>query len=197
MSVCQVERSFAILNVVTDLTGRIAATLRRERERAGLSVSELARRAGVGKATVSQLESGRGNPSVETLWALATAIGIPFAALVDAGPGAPRLIRADAATPIAAADAPYAAALLSASPPNVRRDIYLISAEPGAPRASRPHGTGTTEHVVLLSGRALVGPATEPYELAPGDYLAYPGDAPHVFEAIVAGTRAVLVSELR
>ncbi|MGL1180837.1 helix-turn-helix domain-containing protein, partial [Vibrio parahaemolyticus] len=56
---------------MSDLGDRIATTLRRERERRDLSVSELARRAGVAKATVSQLENGGGNPSVETLWALA------------------------------------------------------------------------------------------------------------------------------
>ena len=43
---------------MTDLGDRIASTLRRERERRDLSVSELARRAGVAKATVSQLENG-------------------------------------------------------------------------------------------------------------------------------------------
>src|SRR5690606_18662174 len=63
----QTERSFAILNDM-DLRERIAHSLRREREATGISVSELARRAGVSKATVSQLESGAGNPSVETLW---------------------------------------------------------------------------------------------------------------------------------
>ncbi|NED68191.1 helix-turn-helix transcriptional regulator, partial [Streptomyces sp. SID10244] len=44
----------------------VAASLKRERTRAGLSIGELARRAGVGKSTLSQLESGDGNPSVET-----------------------------------------------------------------------------------------------------------------------------------
>ena len=43
-----------------DLRTRIARTVRNERERAALSVSELARRAGISKATVSQLESGSG-----------------------------------------------------------------------------------------------------------------------------------------
>jgi transcriptional regulator with XRE-family HTH domain len=182
---------------MTGLGDRIATALRRERDAAGLSVSELARRAGVSKATVSQLENGAGNPSVETLWALATAMGIPFATLVDEGPTTPRLVRADAATAVTAADAPYAAALLSASPPHVRRDIYLIRAEPGAPRDSRPHSGGTLEHVVILAGRARVGPADAAFDLGPGDYLSYPGDAPHVFEALEPGTRAVLVSELR
>lgn len=181
---------------MTDLGDRIAATLRRERERRELSVSELARRAGVAKATVSQLENGGGNPSVETLWALATALDVPFAVLVDEGVRSPTLIRAGegtAAVPATGAD--YLAILLSASPPHVRRDIYLLRVEPGSARVSDPHSRGTVEHCVLVSGRGRVGPADAPYELNPGDYLSYPGDAPHIFEALTSGTSAVLVSE--
>ncbi len=184
---------------MSDLGDRIATTLRRERERRDLSVSELARRAGVAKATVSQLENGGGNPSVETLWALATALEVPFAVLVDEGVHSPTLIRAgdapSAAVPASAAD--YLAVLLSASPPHARRDIYLLRAEPGKPRLSDPHPRGTVEHVVLLSGSGRVGPVDAPYDLNPGDYLSYAGDAPHVFEALVPGTSAVLVSESR
>ena len=54
---------------------------------------------------------------------------------------------------------------------------------------------GTTEHVVMGIGRALVGLADEPVELGPGDYICYPGDLPHVFEALVRRTLAVLISE--
>ncbi|QCG67573.2 MULTISPECIES: helix-turn-helix domain-containing protein [Pseudomonas] len=39
----------------------------------GLSLTELAKRAGVAKSTLSQLESGIGNPSIETLWSLLNA----------------------------------------------------------------------------------------------------------------------------
>ena len=76
-----------------DLRERLAHALRREREGVGISVSELARRAGVSKATVSQLESGAGNPSVETLWAIGDALGVPFSTLVDDRTQAARLIR--------------------------------------------------------------------------------------------------------
>ena len=54
---------------------------------------------------------------------------------------------------------------------------------------------GVIEHVVLGAGRALVGVAGEPVELGPGDYICYPADLPHVFEALSPGTFAVLVSE--
>ncbi|GMA33371.1 cupin domain-containing protein [Litorihabitans aurantiacus] len=92
-------------------------------------------------------------------------------------------------------EATYTATLLAACPPGARRDVYLIEADPGTPRRSAAHATGTREHVVLSAGRALVGPTDDPVELAPGDYLTYPGDEPHVFEALVTGTTAVLLSE--
>ena len=92
---------------------------------------------------------------------------------------------------------PAALTVVSAAAPGTRRDIYLIQAEPGEPRRSLPHHPGTTEHVVLVSGEALIGPAAQPELLHPGDYLSYPGDAPHVFEAKTPGTSAVLISELR
>ena len=96
---------------------------------------------------------------------------------------------------MAAAEADYRATLLAACPPGARRDIYRIQAEPGHPRASEPHMTGVVEHVVISAGRALVGVTGEPVELGPGDYIKYPGDVPHVFEALEPGTLAVLLSE--
>ena len=173
----------------------IAAALRRERRRSGLTLTEVARRAGIAKSTLSQLESGTGNPSLETLWAICVALDAPFSRLLD--PPRPRIqvIRADEGPTISAEHANYRATLLTASPPGARRDVYRIDAEPGDARASQPHMPGVTEHVVLGAGRALVGVAGEPVEIGPGDYISYPGDLPHVFEALEPRTRAVLVSE--
>ncbi|MBA8817302.1 transcriptional regulator with XRE-family HTH domain [Microbacterium halimionae] len=182
---------------MNNLGQRIARALKREREAAGLSVSELARRSGVSKATVSQLESSGGNPNVETLWALATALGLPFAALVDERSPAPTLVRSTTSSGIRSSQAMYTATLLAPGPPQTRRDLYLINAEPGSARRSEPHPRGTTEHLVLISGEARVGPTDAPFILAPGDYLSYPGDEPHIFEALSAGTSAVLISEMR
>ncbi len=173
----------------------IAASLRRERRRSGLSLTEVARRAGIAKSTLSQLESGAGNPSLETLWAICVALDAPFSRLLDPPRPHIQVIRADEGPTVAAAEADYQATLLAACPPGARRDVYRIQAEPGHARASEPHMPGVVEHVVIGSGRALVGVAGEPAELRPGDYIRYPGDVPHVFEALEPGTRAVLLSE--
>jgi len=173
----------------------IAASLRRERRRSGLSLTEVARRAGIAKSTLSQLESGTGNPSLETLWAICVALDAPFSRLLDPPRPHTEVIRADEGPTVAAAEADYRATLLAACPPGARRDVYRIQAEPGHARASEPHMPGVVEHVVIGAGRALVGVAGEAAALGPGDYIRYPGDVPHVFEALEPGTRAVLVSE--
>ncbi|OLF19602.1 helix-turn-helix domain-containing protein [Actinophytocola xanthii] len=173
----------------------IAHSLRRERERVGLSLSELAKRAGIAKSTLSQLESASGNPSVETLWALSVALDVPFSRLVE--PARPRvqIIRAGDGPTVASERAHWVATLLASCPPSARRDLYLISAEPGRAKQSEPHMPGVIEHVVVCSGRARVGLTEEPVEVGPGDYVAYPGDVEHVFEALEPGTVAVMVSE--
>lgn len=173
----------------------LAAALRRERARSGLSLSEVARRAGVSKSTLSQLEAGSGNPSLETLWALCVTLDVPFARLFDPPRPRTQVIRADEGLTVAAAEADYRATLLAAGPPGARRDLYRVDAEPGTARDSEPHMPGVVEHVLLTSGRALVGLTSEPVELRPGDYVAYPGDLPHTFEALAPHTRAVLVTE--
>jgi transcriptional regulator with XRE-family HTH domain len=173
----------------------IAASLQRERRRLGLSLAEVARRAGIATSTLSQLESGVGNPSIETLWALSTTLEVPFSQLVEPPRSAVRVVRAGRGPTVVAETADYTTSLLAAGVPGVRRDIYWITAEPGRARESAPHGRGVVEHVILSTGRALVGVAADPVELQPGDYLAYPGDVAHTFRALLPGTVAVLISE--
>jgi transcriptional regulator with XRE-family HTH domain len=173
----------------------IAAALRRERQRAGLSLTEVARRAGLAKSTLSQLESGSGNPSVETLWAICVVLQVPFSRLLDPPRPAVTVIRDGEGPTFFAAKASYLATLLSACPPGARRDMFRIAAEPGPPKVSDPHLPGTVEYVLIGAGRALVGLVAEPVELGPGDYISYPADVAHTFQALEPATKAVLLNE--
>lgn len=172
---------------------RMAQALQRERARHGLSLSEAAKRAGVSKSTLSQLEAGTGNPSVETMWALATSYGVQLAQLLDPPRGRISMVRLENLPQLPSSNASYSAALLSAGQTGQRRDVYLISAEPGRARESNPHQTGTVEHIVLASGKARAVCDGEEAILEPGDFLTFAGDLEHSFEALEPGTRAVYV----
>jgi transcriptional regulator with XRE-family HTH domain len=175
----------------------IAAALRRERERVGISLAELARRAGLAKSTLSQLESGTGNPSVETLWSLGVALGVPFSRLVE--PQAPliRVVRAGEGPRLQSDHADFFATLLTAGSAHTRRDLYVMELEPGGSRQADAHLPGSIEHLVVAAGRLRVGPEHEEIDLGPGDYVTFPGDIPHRYQALEAGTWAVLLMEHR
>jgi transcriptional regulator with XRE-family HTH domain len=175
----------------------IAAALRRERERVGISLTELARRAGLAKSTLSQLESGTGNPSVETLWSLGVALGVPFARLVE--PPAPlvRVLRAGTGARLHSDHADLVATLLAGGSTHARRDLYIMEMEPGAAREAEAHLPGSVEHLIVAAGRLRTGPAEEEIDLGPGDYATFPGDVPHRYQALEPGTWAVLVMEHR
>ena len=61
----------------------LARSLKRTRLERAISIAELARQSGVSKATLSGLERGNGNPSIDTVWALARALNVPFGDLFD------------------------------------------------------------------------------------------------------------------
>jgi transcriptional regulator with XRE-family HTH domain len=185
----------ANMNQPTAPLAAIATALRRERQRAGVSMGELAKRAGVAKSTLSQLESGTGNPSVETLWALGVALGVPFSRLVEPPTPPVRVVRAGQAPGIPSDQAHLTGTLLAAGSPHARRDVYIVDVEPGTARQADAHLPGTVEHMIVAAGRIRTGPADQPIELGPGDYAAFAGDVPHLYEALDPGTWVVLVME--
>src|SRR5260370_33977935 len=68
----------------------IAANLHRLRTARRMSLATLAARADVAKATLANLEQGRGNPTIETLWSLALGLGGAFSDLLQDRRAAPR-----------------------------------------------------------------------------------------------------------
>ena len=178
-----------------DLARTVADNLRRHRARARLSLSELAAAAGVGKATLSQIEAARANPSMETLWSIATALGVPFAELVS--PHAPevRVVRAGEGVRVDSAGAPFLVWLLAATGRRGPSELYAIECEPGAARRADAHPPGVREHLLVTAGRMEAGPLDAPVVLEPGDMASFAGDVPHAYRALDPATAAVLVMD--
>ncbi|QNP75556.1 helix-turn-helix transcriptional regulator [Streptomyces roseirectus] len=163
----------------------VAHNIRLLRERRGLSLAELARQAGLAKQTLSRLEQGTGNPTVDTLFAIAAALGVPVTRLVADHGQTVTVQRGDEV--VWQCDAGFESRVLGQVYGSgvVRNYLVRLGRVPGRPGcSSEPHPAGTLEHLYVVSGRVRVGPADSPVTLSAGDSARYPGDRPHVYESL-------------
>ncbi len=173
----------------------VAANVRRHRARRRLSLSELASLAGGGKSTLSGIESGRANPNLDTLWAIATALGTPFGELVS--PHAPdvRVVRAGEGVRVQGEGTPFPLRLLASTGRRGASELYVIEPAPGEARQAEAHPSGVVEHVLVTAGVLETGPLDAPAMLEAGDLATFPADVPHLYRAHAEGTSAVLVMD--
>ncbi|GHJ44690.1 XRE family transcriptional regulator [Catellatospora sp. TT07R-123] len=153
--------------------GEIGPRLRRLRESAGVSLSELARRAGIGKATLSGLEHGTRNPTLDTLWSVTAALGVPITALLG-----------QAETAVVRGTAVEAALLQVFDEREVTFELYRMTVPPGPAQTSPAHHAGVTEHITVFSGVLRAGPADAPLLAGPGEHLTWQADVPHLYAAV-------------
>jgi transcriptional regulator with XRE-family HTH domain len=172
------------------LNEQVGRRLRQLREERQLSLSALARRSGVGKATLSGLESGQRNPTLETLYALTTALGVPLSTVLADPlsaaftPGSPRAgASGDAVTAVLTERHEDAAAVT---------EVFRIRIRSGAVQRSGAHLPGTEEHLYVLSGTARVGDPADPQTTGPGEHAHWSAETPHLYSAPQGDVEAVL-----
>lgn len=73
-------------DVASEMPQILGRNLRRLRTRQGHSLERLAKLSGVSRAMLGQIETGRSAPSISLLWKITTALGVPFATLLDRYP---------------------------------------------------------------------------------------------------------------
>lgn len=166
-----------------DMAARVGLRVRELREAQAVSLSELARRSGVGKGTLSELESGRRNPTLETLYAITTALRAPLStALLDLA--SPATLSGDAVDAVLIERFQAADAV---------SETYRVRIRAGARQESAAHAPGTTEHLVVLAGTARVGALYEPFLIGPGTHGSWAADVPHLYEAPSGAVEAMLI----
>jgi transcriptional regulator with XRE-family HTH domain len=171
----------------------LAGNLRRLRIARRLSLSELARAAGMSKATLSGIERGHCNPTVDTLASLAAALRVSFGELLEEPPlGEVRIVRACGRRPDAAAGV-WRISLDTLAPPAVG-DFSELALEPNQLDEPEPRTAGSRAHVYVLRGKLIAGPVEHPSELGAGDYASFPVDVAHAFESRRQPARALLLT---
>ncbi|HEX7187156.1 MAG TPA: cupin domain-containing protein [Actinomycetes bacterium] len=184
----------------------VGERLREHRQRRGVSVRSLARELGVSASLISQIETGKSQPSVSTLYAMTTALGISvedvFAGsasdeavgdeAVGGLPGsvlaALGSVRGQRVGPLVRPGDRQLLQLDSGVTwerlgqlPHPHVDFLLITYEPGGSSSSTSGlmRHGGSEYGYLLSGELVLTLGFEELRLGPGDAISFESTTPH------------------
>jgi transcriptional regulator with XRE-family HTH domain len=172
----------------------IGARLRAARLQRGMSLRSLAQSLGVSASLISQVETGKTQPSVSTLYAIVTHLGISIDDLLGVSPTAP------AATLAPVAPAPAVAVVQEAADNAILEmengvrwerlaagsgpaDALLVTYEPGASSSieGRLMRHAGVEYAYLLEGELTLQLEFDTYTLRPGDSLHFDSVLPHLY----------------
>jgi transcriptional regulator with XRE-family HTH domain len=174
----------------------IGTRLREERERIRISQRELARRIGLSASLISQIESGQSKPSVSTLYAIVSELGVSVDDVFRGSNGHVGAAHGSGAEP--ARDADHGPVVRS----DERHVIDLASGVRWERLTSHQHENVDFLHVVydvggssasdtmmmrhpgreygiVVSGRLGVQLGFEQFELEPGDSIGFDSTQPH------------------
>ncbi|HEY5808298.1 MAG TPA: XRE family transcriptional regulator [Povalibacter sp.] len=167
-----------------DLASSVGAAIRRLRSAQGLTLSEVSERAQISAAMLSRLETGAVSPSLETVAAVAAALGADL----------PTLFRGLQAQPSDAQMVKKGEGLEVVRRGTKRGHTYHLLASDRGPRKTFEPFLVTlnnkseifpdfehpgTEMIHMLEGSLRYRHGSESYLLKPGDTLTFSGEVPH------------------
>ena len=159
----------------------IGSNVRKKRHERRWSLDELAESSGVSKATLSQIESGRVNPTVATLWKIAQSLETELSLLIRNEGDICRTFSVTREGDLPRLTGTSGVEIKVLSPITLAGELefYFLTLEPGAVLASEAHEPDSHELITVIQGKVDVEAGRNAVSLNTGDVLNYQCDISH------------------
>ena len=159
----------------------IGSNVRKKRHERHWSLDELAESSGVSKATLSQIESGRVNPTVATLWKIAQSLETELSMLIKSEGEIFRTFAVTREGDLPRLTGTSGVKIKVLSPISLAGELefYFLTLAPGAVLASEAHEPNSHELLTVISGTLDVEAGRNAIRLNSGDVLNYQCDISH------------------
>ena len=175
-----------------DTAEALARNLRRLRGARGLTLEELAKRAGISRSMLIQIEQQRVNPTLAILVRLAQALDVGLAELVELGnQRRVRVIARDDVAELWTSPGGGSGRLLVGSDQLDHIEFWDWLLEPGDVHTAEAHAAGTAEIIHVLDGDLVLEVDGESHAAAAGESIVFAADADHSYGN--SGTRPLRV----
>lgn len=154
------------------------------RNKRNLSLEEVAKLTGVSKAMLGQIERGQSNPTVSTLWKIATGLKVPFSFFIDEDQDELRVVCQKDINPIIEDNNRMKLYPIFPFDANRGVEIFTIELESGCNHISTPHSDGVEEYIIVTEGEIEVNISERKFILQKGNSIRFMANKPHIYKNI-------------
>lgn len=159
----------------------IAKNLKTIRKTRGMSLDSASAATGVSKAMLGQIERGESNPTVTTLWKIATGLQVSFSSLIREEPSEVVFVPMQDVDPVIENNGKYRVYSIFPFDPRKKFEIYIVELDPGCRHISDPHNDGIEEYITVMSGCLEMKMNSEAYLVNEGSSIHFAANRPHTY----------------
>ncbi|TGN09131.1 helix-turn-helix domain-containing protein [Leptospira ilyithenensis] len=164
------------------ITDVVKENLKLIRHTKGFSLDKLANRCGVSRAMLSQIEQGKSVPTISVLWKIANGLNVPFSELLkEKNQEGIHVLKAENSKVLFSNSKVFASRALFPFLGNRKTEFYELLLKPGGHEVAEAHKTGTTENIVVVSGKLRLRVGEKVVELEPKDSVFFKADVSHEY----------------
>lgn len=152
------------------------------RNKRNLSLDEVTKLTGVSKAMLGQIERGQSNPTVSTLWKIATGLKVSFSFFIDENQDDLKVVNQDEINPIIEDDDKMRLFPIFPFDANKGFEIFTIELEPECNHISTPHNNGVEEYIIVTEGEIELSVNDKKFILKKGNSIKFVANKPHVYK---------------
>ena len=165
-----------------NLTLVIGNKLKNIRNSRNLSLDDVAELTGVSKAMLGQIERGKSNPTVSTLWKISTGLRVSFSSFIDESKEELKVINIDEIEPVIEEDSTMKLYPIFPFDPNRGVEIFTIELEKGCIHESSSHNSGVEEYIIVTEGEIEMTIGEENFILKKGCSIKFMADKNHTYK---------------
>ena len=163
-----------------DVREAIANNLAKIRKSRGLSLDNVSELTGVSKAMLAQIENGKSNPTVTTLWKIANGLQVSFSGfLKENDKHQIEKINVNELNPVIDDDGNYSVYSVFPFHPEKKFEIFTVDLKPGFSHISEKH-IGE-EYVLIKRGTLTLDIQGEKFDLHPDEAIKFNANTDHMY----------------
>ena len=162
---------------------RFGEKLRAVRERRGMTMREVAERAGLSESLISQIERNRVSPAIDTLLSLVEVLDIDLEYLFSdfRKERAVHIIRADERRKLVLPGVTYEQLVRAGTPDEIHGiEALFLEIQPGCQKGNTEYGHPGRELGIVVRGQGEFAIGSQVHPLGVGDSISFEADLPHV-----------------